>query len=246
MRSFVMLVVALVIAAAGCGDDDPGSTKVRQPEASPATGEAPLEVSFSTVVDTTSEKQASLVFEWNFDDGSTSSEREPTHVFTAAGTYEVEVTVTDSAGKSNFNTVTVKVTSSSTTSAPQETSDTEAEASLDEWAMGTNEACMEASDSVEQVRATVADPFGSEVVEASVEATHAETAAIESLGIPAERGEEVQTWLDARQDVADYFVQSAQDTEISAEEAAELEQRSLELVPLSNALGLTGCVGDPG
>ena len=35
---------------------------------------------------------------WNFDDGSTSTERHPTHLFAAAGTYIVSLTVTDDDG----------------------------------------------------------------------------------------------------------------------------------------------------
>jgi PKD repeat protein len=36
---------------------------------------------------------------WDFGDGSQSNQREPQHVFTAAGTYAIQLTVTDDAGK---------------------------------------------------------------------------------------------------------------------------------------------------
>lgn len=38
---------------------------------------------------------ASLQFHWDFGDGNTSTEKEPTHIYTAAGNYNVELTVTN-------------------------------------------------------------------------------------------------------------------------------------------------------
>jgi PKD repeat protein len=42
-----------------------------------------------------------ISYEWNFDDGSTSDEQNPIHIFTKKGTYEVELTVIDSDNDSN-------------------------------------------------------------------------------------------------------------------------------------------------
>jgi subtilisin family serine protease/subtilisin-like proprotein convertase family protein len=50
-------------------------------------------------------------WDWNFGDGATSSERNPVHAFAETGTYEVSLTVTDSEGLNNTETMMVSVTS---------------------------------------------------------------------------------------------------------------------------------------
>jgi len=48
---------------------------------------------------------------WNFGDENTSNQQNPTHVFTSAGTYQVELTVTNSAGSNSVSqTITVNAT----------------------------------------------------------------------------------------------------------------------------------------
>lgn len=59
----------------------------------PATGCAPLSICFT---DTSSGNPTS--WSWDFGDGSTSTEQSPCHMFAAAGTYEVCLTVTNSYG----------------------------------------------------------------------------------------------------------------------------------------------------
>lgn len=39
-----------------------------------------------------------MSFTWNFDDGTMSTERNPTHTFTKTGTFDVTLTVTDERG----------------------------------------------------------------------------------------------------------------------------------------------------
>jgi len=75
----------------------------------PATGNAPLNVSFTG---TPQGGTAPYTFSWNFGDGSaTSTAQNPTHTYTAAGTYNATLTVTDSASPANTTTavVTTKV-----------------------------------------------------------------------------------------------------------------------------------------
>jgi PKD repeat protein len=71
--------------------------------ANTTSGVAPLTVGFTNsstgVIDSRS---------WNFGDGTTSTEVDPTHTFTVAGTYTVNLTVTNIAG-SNSTTRTVSV-----------------------------------------------------------------------------------------------------------------------------------------
>ncbi|GEM_PF-1790686 len=46
-----------------------------------------------------------VAWEWDFGDGSTSAEREPTHTYAAPGTYVVTLTVTDDAGERGTTTL---------------------------------------------------------------------------------------------------------------------------------------------
>jgi len=59
----------------------------------PENGDAPLEVDFS--VEASDEDGDDLSYEWDFDDGNSSSQQNPTHTYTDPGTYEAEVTVSD-------------------------------------------------------------------------------------------------------------------------------------------------------
>jgi PKD repeat protein len=74
----------------------------------PSTGAAPLEVAFT---DTSVDPEGTLVgWSWDFGDGATSIDRHPTHTYVAPGTYEVTLTVTDSALKTDTIAATVTVT----------------------------------------------------------------------------------------------------------------------------------------
>ncbi|WP_052807958.1 PKD domain-containing protein [Methyloterricola oryzae] len=77
--------------------------------ASPATGVAPLPVGFSS---SGSKDDGTLVaYSWNFGDGTAaSSEPNPQHTFTAAGTYTVTLTVRDDQGLTGSATTQVTVT----------------------------------------------------------------------------------------------------------------------------------------
>jgi PKD repeat protein len=77
--------------------------------ASPTSGNAPLNVAFTG---SASGGTAPYTYSWNFGDGSaTSSVQNPSHTYSAAGTYTATLTVTDSASPANTatSTVTVKV-----------------------------------------------------------------------------------------------------------------------------------------
>ena len=50
-----------------------------------------------------------LTYLWNFDDGTTSTDANPSHTFDAIGTYDVTLTVTDEAGDTGVDTVRVIV-----------------------------------------------------------------------------------------------------------------------------------------
>ncbi|SEM22125.1 PKD repeat-containing protein [Maribacter orientalis] len=71
-------------------------------------GGAPLEVSF--IGDQSTDDVGIVTYAWNFNDGTISSEANPVHTFVNVGTYDVVLTVTDSDGLLDNETVTITVT----------------------------------------------------------------------------------------------------------------------------------------
>lgn len=63
-------------------------------EASPTSGSAPLTVSFTGSNSTDSDGSISS-YSWDFGDGTSSGDADPTHTYAAAGTYSAVLTVTD-------------------------------------------------------------------------------------------------------------------------------------------------------
>jgi PKD repeat protein len=71
---------------------DPPQAKARF-DAYPTVGKAPLEVTF------TDQSEGEITsWEWDFGDGATSTEQNPTHIYTSDGIYTVTLTVTDVQG----------------------------------------------------------------------------------------------------------------------------------------------------
>ncbi len=72
----------------------------------PLNGDIPLQVTFTG--DNSTDDVAVVSYLWDFKDGSpTSNLANPTHTFTVAGTYNVELTVEDAEGLSDTTTVTI-------------------------------------------------------------------------------------------------------------------------------------------
>jgi len=76
--------------------------------ASPTVGLPPLSVQFSSDGSFDPDLQP-ISFRWAFGDGATSTEANPTHVFTQDGDYVVTLTVTDSEGATGTDTVAIEV-----------------------------------------------------------------------------------------------------------------------------------------
>ncbi len=75
--------------------------------ASPTSGNTPLPVSFNV---TASDPDGTVVaYDWDFGDGGTSSQEDPSYTFNSPGTFLVEVTATDNTGQEQTATVTVTV-----------------------------------------------------------------------------------------------------------------------------------------
>jgi PKD repeat protein len=99
----------------GCGsptDDDEsqqdngGDVPVASAYADPSSGDAPLRVYFTGGV---SGGDSPYTYRWTFDDGTTSSSRNPTHTYTDSGTYTASFRVTDDDGDIDTDTVTIRV-----------------------------------------------------------------------------------------------------------------------------------------
>jgi len=79
----------------------------------PLSGNAPLKVTF-----TETSKGSPTSWKWDFGDGKYSTEKSPTHTYSAAGTYTVKLTATNAAGsstKTKSNYVKVSGTSQAPT-----------------------------------------------------------------------------------------------------------------------------------
>lgn len=75
-------------------------------QAEPTSGIAPLTVGFTAAVMGGDEP---LTFAWSFGDGETSAVQGPSHLFEAAGSYDVSVTVTDANGDEASDSIVVEV-----------------------------------------------------------------------------------------------------------------------------------------
>ncbi|NRA75536.1 MAG: HYR domain-containing protein [Planctomycetes bacterium] len=97
----ISLITSLCLLSAGCGSGGGGSSVAIAPEASftatPTSGDFDLTVAFTDTsigdIDTRL---------WDFGDGDTSTEQNPSHTYTAAGEYTVTLTATGSAGEDTF------------------------------------------------------------------------------------------------------------------------------------------------
>jgi cytochrome c len=104
----------------GYGRDNPDSGLYRieynqgnrqpvvQAAADITSGQAPLEVSFSSAGSEDPEG-TDVTYAWDFGDGGTSTEANPTYTFTQNGQYNVQLVVTDETGKEGVANLTVTV-----------------------------------------------------------------------------------------------------------------------------------------
>ncbi|MGH9013112.1 MAG: ThuA domain-containing protein, partial [Acidimicrobiia bacterium] len=108
-------------------------------QGTPTSGAAPLEVQFTGELSDRGAEDAPA-YEWDFGDGATSTEVNPTHTYTEVGTYEATLTVTDEAGVTT-DTVTINVFDSCPGGVPQRSDDFEGDAlDADRWSVVREEA----------------------------------------------------------------------------------------------------------
>ena len=77
----------------------PWATLAVTTTANPSSGSVPLTVVFSASV---TNGTAPFTYSWNFGDGATSSQQNPSHTYTSTGTYSANLTVQDSTGKMGY------------------------------------------------------------------------------------------------------------------------------------------------
>lgn len=79
--------------------------------ATPTSGEAPLDVQFKG--SNSSDDDDITSYTWDFKDGSTATSVNPSHTFNAPGTYKVSLTVKDSDGVTDTETISIEVSQKS-------------------------------------------------------------------------------------------------------------------------------------
>ncbi len=93
------------------------------------SGIAALEVAFTG--DQSTDAEGFVTYNWNFDGSANSTDANPVHIFTTAGTYNVVLTVTDEGGLQDTETITIVVSPNMAPVAVASADVTEGEAPLD-------------------------------------------------------------------------------------------------------------------
>lgn len=104
-------LVLLAVGLNGCIEQTTVETENKSPiaicNANITSGEAPLTVSFTG---SGLDYDGNIVsYHWDFDDGETSTEQNPTHTFQTYGTYNVLLKITDDERATATKTVTINV-----------------------------------------------------------------------------------------------------------------------------------------
>ena len=87
---------------------DPNLSPTAAASADPTSGKLPLVVQFSSAG--SADPDGSIAsYAWTFGDGATSAAADPAHVYTTAGLFTAELTVTDDNGSTDTTTVDVQV-----------------------------------------------------------------------------------------------------------------------------------------
>ncbi|WP_162449643.1 ThuA domain-containing protein [Phytoactinopolyspora mesophila] len=85
-----------------------GRTPVASASATPDNGQPPLEVSFSSEGSFDPDGE-DITYQWNFGDGTTSDDPNPTYTYTEPGVYPVQLVVTDTTDRSSSSSLTITV-----------------------------------------------------------------------------------------------------------------------------------------
>ena len=99
----------IIITVTGSNPDNKAPDA--RPDASPASGNAPLTVKFGS--SKSSDDSGIASYKWDFKDGNKTTGASPVHTFSEPGTYKVVMTATDKDGLTNSRIVVVTVKGSS-------------------------------------------------------------------------------------------------------------------------------------
>ena len=200
-RPLLLTVGAMCLVISACSDDGDGLINTRRGVtifATPTEGEAALTVEF---VGRATEGLEVESFRWLFDDGSTSTEQDPTHTFEEPGTYEVKLLgFNASDGASWEATETITVTGSADDLASSEDSDdaqndddeSSGDSSYEAWRAAINAACAATAAASEAVGGPADTP---ERRAAYLSIAQTESEAIAAAGVPTENTDQAQQWL---------------------------------------------------
>ncbi len=100
-------IIVIKVTGSNPGNKAPDA----RPDASPASGAAPLRVQFGS--SKSSDDTGISSYAWDFKDGNKTTGSSPVHTFTKPGTYKVVMTATDKDGLTNSRIVIVTVTGNS-------------------------------------------------------------------------------------------------------------------------------------
>ena len=100
------LILSLVFSLTACGGDKANEPIPVAVVASHVTGNAPSSIQFTAQVAPVDGAEPS--YEWNFGDGTTSTEDAVAHTFDTAGTFEVTLTVR-AAGRRGADTIQIEL-----------------------------------------------------------------------------------------------------------------------------------------
>ncbi|MFJ5788034.1 ThuA domain-containing protein [Streptomyces hydrogenans] len=84
-------------------------TPLARASATPDSGQAPLDVTFSSTGSADPDAGDQLTYQWDFGDGATGTGPTPSHTYTANGTYTARLTVSDGGGKTGTTNVPIVV-----------------------------------------------------------------------------------------------------------------------------------------
>ena len=125
MKKMTTIIIILILISLGIlsGCNEQSTTQEKSGESPPIqnqaptaqasankySGNVPLTVEFvGSGVDTDG---TIISYSWNFGDGSTSNQPNPSHTYSNAGTYTVKLTVTDDKGLTGIDTISITVNS---------------------------------------------------------------------------------------------------------------------------------------
>ncbi len=123
MKKYLSLSVICSLCAfvllSGCIENKPPMVNILT---SSTVGIAPLNVSFSA--NATDQDGSIDTYLWDFGDGTTSQEQNPTHIFTSPSTYNVSLIVTDNSGASTNSFLLITVVPPQVVFSPTSEADT--------------------------------------------------------------------------------------------------------------------------